>query len=161
MHGLVMADPAASATIHYAGLFDVDEQYYDFKSIKRTGDVPAKLGQAFGIFFSIQQDQDPMPVKIHQVIKNPEVTETNTLYFADGGRDFLAFSFDDPEEIVEGDWVFELWYGDHLLASSRFNVAKEHEVPSLEHDGAVASVCKRVIQTNKIRRVKICTPPTP
>lgn len=161
MHTLVMADQLVSATIHYAGLFDVDAQHYDFKSIKRTSEVPANLGQAFGIFFSIEQDQDPMPVKIHQVIKNSETTETEALYFADGGRDFLAFSFDEPAEIVAGDWVFELWHGENLLASSRFNVAKEHEVPPPEHDGAVTSVCKRVIKTNKIRRVKICTPPTP
>ena len=155
------ANQDVSAKIHYAGLFLLDEQHYDLQSVKQTTEIPAVLGQVFGIFLSIEHTLGREVVKIRQVIKNPSSEDVESLYFNDGAADFLAFGFDDPEELVEGEWVFELWHEDQKLAAQHFNVSKSYQVPAPEHDGAVASVCEMKRKTGTIRKIKVCVPPKP
>ncbi len=165
--GLLMFQMSAAASqdvaakIHYAGLFLLDEQHFEFKSVKETTEIPAELGQVFGIFLSIEHTMGREMIKIRQVIKNPSKETVDSLYFNDGAADFLAFGFDEPEEIVEGDWVFELWHDDQQLASQTFTVSKSFPVPAAVHDGAVASVCEMKRKTGTLRKIKICVPPKP
>lgn len=155
------ANQDVTAKVHYAGLFTVDEQFFEFKSVKRTTEIPAVVGQVFGIFLSIEHEKGNEIVKIQQVIKSPTTETTESLYFNDGAADFLAFGFDSIEEVVEGEWAFELWHDGEQLASQKFTVSTNFEVPSAQHDGEVASVCERKKRTNNIRRVKVCVPPKP
>jgi hypothetical protein len=42
-----------------------------------------------------------------------------------GNSTFHDYSLDDPWELVAGNWIFEIWYGNQKLVSQTFNVAKQ------------------------------------
>ena len=42
-----------------------------------------------------------------------------------GDTDFLGYMFNNDFELVSGEWVFQLWYGEKKLAEEKFRVIKK------------------------------------
>lgn len=155
------ADPAYSATIHYAGLFVAERRSADIQSIKRTDQVPASLGQVFGIYYSVEGEDPGTRIRVREVIRNSSSMESEKTPTLTGAGNILAYEFDEEKELIPGEWQFELWYEDALLASQTFNVATDIPIPTAQPDGVVVSVCRDYKPTGSLRTQRICTPPPP
>ncbi len=155
------ADSAYSANIHYAGLFTAERRSADFQSIKRTDQIPASLGQVFGIYYSVDGSRTGKRIAIREVIRNNSSEESEKTRIVTGAGNILAYEFDEEAELVQGEWQFELWHEGSLLASQSFNVARGIPVPAGQTDGVVVSVCEDQKRTGTLRTQRICTPPPP
>ncbi len=155
------ADSSYSARIHYAGLFSAERQSADIQSIKRTDQIPAALGQVFGIYYSVDGDRTGRRISIREVIRNNRTEESGKTRTVTGDGNILAFEFDQQAELVTGEWRFELWHLDTLLAAHTFTIAEGLPVPPAQTDGVVVSVCENVEQTGRRLTQKICAPPPP
>ncbi len=155
------ADSSYSASIHYAGLFTAERASADIQSIKRTDQIPAALGQVFGIYYSVAGKRQGSRLTIREVIRNSSSMESGKKRAIVGDGHILAYEFDEEEELIPGEWQFELWYEDTLLASETFTIARGIPVPAAQTDGVVVSVCEDYQQTGRRLTQRICTPPPP
>lgn len=154
---VALADKPIEAKIQYAGLFLVDDTSLDFRSVQETDQIPAELGQVFGIYYVLTRDSR-RPVRVREVIRNNDGATSERVLVVPDAANILAFGFDETEELIEGDWTFELYYEQTLLASQQFNISTQHPVPSGPLDGVVTSICKHEKRTGSHQRFKICEP---
>lgn len=100
---------------------------------KYTTEIPAVLGTTFGIQYLINGTPKGAGFKVISVILFPEpglvnprgrtyrksTEETTTLI---GKKSLYGYGFDEPWELVPGEWIFQIWHNDVRLAQKKFNV---------------------------------------
>jgi len=96
--------------------------------------VPAQIGRRFGFEYRVLGSPTGREVRLRGVwhIPAPGITNpTNGNTYRESARDFTVrigdtqvhgYGFDQPWEIVEGDWVLEIRQGETVLASRTFSV---------------------------------------
>ncbi|MBT4491987.1 MAG: DUF3859 domain-containing protein [Gammaproteobacteria bacterium] len=101
-----------------------------------TKTIPGKLGTNFGFQYSINTRPRGQKLQIRSVIRFPEpgvqkpggklyresVEKTEIII---GEHSLHGFGFDEPWEIVPGDWEFEVWYKKARLIRKTFTVVAE------------------------------------
>ena len=119
------APGTATGTLHVVG----DVTFYE-----KTTRVPARLGTRFGIRFVVVGSPAGQKVTLLQGWKLPPAglrnPKTGVLYFEEGSPTvktigeptMRGYSFDEPWELVTGDWTMELWSGNRKLLSKTFTV---------------------------------------
>lgn len=98
--------------------------------------VPAQLGIRFGFQYRLIGSPPGREARLRGVwhIPAPGITNpVNGNTYRESARDFTAligdtqihgYGFDQPWEIVEGEWILEIWHNERLLASRSFVVGK-------------------------------------
>jgi hypothetical protein len=113
-------------------LQDLDQ----FKLLKNTTNVPARLGLRFGFRYEILGPLTNVPITltmvgIHPPIRNPVTgrTETRNAYRLTSrvGSAYTSYSLDDASDLVPGPWTFEVWYGGKKLCEQSFLVVPDEE----------------------------------
>jgi hypothetical protein len=101
---------------------------------RQTDKIPAQVGIQFGFRFKLTNIPEARTVDLKTIVKHPpikneqgvierEYTLTTTLPVTDGFvSEVTGYSFDRPEELVAGVWVFEHWYLGEKLVSQSFTV---------------------------------------
>jgi hypothetical protein len=96
--------------------------------------VDAQLGIRFGFQYQLVGSPAGREVRLRGVwhIPAPGITNpANGNVHRESTREFTAvigdtqihgYGFDQPWEIVEGDWVLEIWHGERRLASRTYSV---------------------------------------
>mgnify|MGYP001422915668 CR=1 FL=1 len=96
--------------------------------------VPAQMGVRFGFQYRLVGSPAGREVPLRAVWQIPAPGITNPVngnIYRESARDFTAligdtqvhgYGFDHPWEIVEGEWVLEIWHGKRRLASRSFVV---------------------------------------
>ena len=107
------------------------------EQIEQTDKIPAKKN----VYFSYQYRLSNLPtsrpvVKLKRILIHPEITlpdgtvKTGTEYFIKGkvkrGEVFAfdGYAFNESYEMVEGDWVFQIWYENQKLVEQKFTSYK-------------------------------------
>jgi hypothetical protein len=114
------------------------------KIIQTTTTVPACIGVRFGAAFSVAGSPGGASADITEIFRFPPpgvnkpgaptpIPETRFVrrYAVGATVDQLWYEFDDPWELVPGEWTFELRDGDRLLASKTFTVVPSGRCPKL------------------------------
>jgi hypothetical protein len=103
--------------------------------LEQTDRIPAVLDKAFGFRFVVQgtpkgqavkmtfRNTFPSPIK-DAGTGQPRSSEEAVFTEEIGEESFHGFGFDHEEELVEGEWKMEVWYGDRKLAEQTFHVFK-------------------------------------
>ncbi len=98
--------------------------------------VPAQLGVRFGFQYRLIGSPQGREARLRGVWRIPDPGITNPVNgntYRESARDFTAligdtqihgYGFDQPWEIVEGEWILEVWHNERLLASRSFMVGK-------------------------------------
>lgn len=106
----------------------------EFKLLKSTTNVPARIGIRFGFRYEISGFPTNAPITLtmvgkHPPIKNPTTGETTTIdaYKLKSwvGRTYTSYALDDPSDLVPGRWTFEVWYERRKLCEQSFMVMAE------------------------------------
>ena len=98
-----------------------------------TTTIPAQLGTSFGIQYLINSSPKGASFPVTCVILFPEggLVNPRGRVFQDSSEDLTTvigrktiygYGFDEPWELVPGEWVFEIWHKDTRLARKTFNV---------------------------------------
>jgi hypothetical protein len=98
-----------------------------------TTNIPAQLGTSFGIQYLINSSPKGAAFPVTCVILFPEGGLVNPrgrvfqesseeLTTRIGRKTIYGYGFDEPWEMVAGEWVFEIWHKDTRLARKKFNV---------------------------------------
>ncbi len=98
-----------------------------------TSEIPAVLGTTFGIQYLINSSPKGGRIKVTCVIVFPEgglvdrrgriykkSTEKITTFI--GRKTLYGYGFDEPWELVPGEWTFQIWHNDVRLAQKTFTV---------------------------------------
>lgn len=107
----------------------------NFKLVQKTDTVVLKKGTTFGVRYETVGRPKGAKVKLTWVMRFPETglvdPKGQRFYVNEFARDhtvgeesFRAYSFDEPWEMVPGDWVFEFWDGPRKIGEQRFKVVK-------------------------------------
>jgi hypothetical protein len=106
------------------------------KLLRRTTDIPARLGAEFGLRFRIvgAPKGAKVPVKIVTIypgegLRNPKADKPTQREELNVDRSigrvlYESYHFDHDWELVPGTWSFEIWYEGRKLAEQKFNVTK-------------------------------------
>jgi len=98
-----------------------------------TTNIPAQLGTTFGIQYLINSSPKGGAFPVTCVILFPEGglvdsqgrtyrRSSEKLNITIGKKTFYGYGFDEPWELVPGEWVFQIWYKDTRLAQKKFTV---------------------------------------
>lgn len=107
------------------------------EQVEQTDKIPANKD----VYFSYQYRLSNLPtskpvVKLKRVLIHPEITlpdgsiKTGTEYFIRGkvkrGEVFAfdGYAFNESYEMVEGDWIFQIWYKNQKLVEQKFTSYK-------------------------------------
>lgn len=100
--------------------------------LRRTADIPAKLGLSFGFRYLIQGVPVGVKVPVEFVTLYPHpgihregkrlAERRYTMQIAVAVRNFASFQFDEFEELVPGIWIMEAWTAGRKLGEQRFCV---------------------------------------
>ncbi len=106
-----------------------------------TNEIPPQLGTGFGFQYVINSSPRGGRIEVKNVIRFPgeglkapggrvykESSENRRITI--GQRDFYGYAFDEPWEIVPGEWVFEVWHGEARLIRKTFTVLDSAEEES-------------------------------
>jgi len=108
----------------------------EFKLLKSTTNVPARMGVRFGFRYEILGTPTNAPITltmagIHPPIRSPVTgrTETRTTYSLRSrvGQAYTSYSLDDASDLVPGQWTFEIWYADQKLCEQSFWVVPDSQ----------------------------------
>ena len=106
----------------------------NFKLAVSTTDVPMQIGVRFGFQYRIVGSPLDARVTLRKVVVYPSAgivpAQTKQRIFRDdskltaviGAVEYTGYRFDDPWELVPGEWALQLWNGDRKLVEQRFNV---------------------------------------
>lgn len=104
------------------------------RPLERTNTIPGTLGTRMGLIFTMDSAYATPSYPYRNVLKFPPPGLTHPVTgkhaksyerISDckpGQECWTGFSFDEPWEIVPGDWVFEIWMGHTLLHRETFTV---------------------------------------
>ncbi len=99
--------------------------------IESTTRIPAKLGLGFGLSFSFNAPDGRSAMLTYHFLSPPRrdpatgrVVERQTMHGATspGGPHWIGFDFDEPWELVPGEWTLSILHGDRPLARRSFQV---------------------------------------
>jgi hypothetical protein len=117
-------------------LQDLDQ----FKLLKNTTNVPARMGIRFGFRYEILGTPANEPISltmvgIHPPIRNSVTgrTETRNVYSLRSrvGSAYTSYSLDDASDLVPGPWTFEVWYAGKKLCEQCFLVMPDSQSSNL------------------------------
>ena len=123
-------DSAPGTPTGKASIVDSPSFYSD------TSRVPAQLGIRFGFQYRLIGSPQGREARLRGIWRIPDPGITNPVSgntYRESARDFTAligdtqihgYGFDQPWEIVEGEWILEIWHNERLLASRTFVVGK-------------------------------------
>jgi hypothetical protein len=105
----------------------------DVQLVAETNTIPAKLGTKFGFRYRIVGDSWGAPVTIKVVTLYPPAgavsPKMGLIHTASllktariGASNAIAYSADEPWEMVPGVWTIQLWVGSKKLAERTFNM---------------------------------------
>jgi len=105
----------------------------DVQLVAETNTIPAKLGTKFGFRYRIVGNSWGAPVAIKVVTLYPPagavspkmglIHSASLLKTAHiGASNAIAYSADEPWEMVPGVWTIQLWVGSNKLAEQTFNM---------------------------------------
>ena len=115
--------------------------------VKSTERIPLIKGAQMYLQYRIKPFPDhPAYVDFRQVLKHPEMTlpdgsvsTGSDIPFkgkvsANQSIGYIGYGFDEEYELVEGDWVFEVWYQDKKLVEQKFTTywPNKEETATLE-----------------------------
>jgi hypothetical protein len=102
--------------------------------VKETDIIPAVMDTRFGFRCEIQSDDLGVTITLtkrnvfpESGLKNPDTGKI----FTEGSYDltsetgeirYIGYQFEEPWEIVVGQWTQQLWYEDQLLCSKSFHI---------------------------------------
>ena len=97
----------------------------------QTREVPARHGLAFGI--TLKQAEGPLLQGLEVKVTRPRETggisvERWPAWIGDAGTTTNFWVFDDPDEIAEGNWRFEISRGPEKLADVTFVVMNPSDI---------------------------------
>jgi hypothetical protein len=123
----VLTDQTNAAGVKLQGL---DE----FKLLKSTTNVPARIGIRFGFRYEILGTPTNAPITLTMVGKHPpmknattgkiEIRETYSLR-SWIGKTYTSNSLDEKSDLVPGQWTFEVWHQGKKLCEQSFLVVAE------------------------------------
>ncbi len=122
---------AIGVTVLDAGIFGRKRSDSSRPIMKSTTRIPAKLNTGFGVSFAFDAPAgEPVVLTFHCMtprLRDPntgKVTERYTLQMRtpQGGPHWFACDFDDPWELVPGEWAISIAHGDRVLSHERFEV---------------------------------------
>ena len=100
--------------------------------LRAATNIPARLGVRFGFRYALQGSPVGARVPIEIVMRYPHpgiprngrlVSEHRySVEMPIGAPQYTDFQFDEPEELVPGIWVMELWSADRKLGEQQFCV---------------------------------------
>ena len=103
-----------------------------FELVEQVDLISAKAGTTFGTSFSFNNLPENQKNQFRLVMKFPEMTDpdsgmTQTYYessevIKNGTTRFKGFTFEYDWELVKGEWIYQVYYKDTLLAEKSFNV---------------------------------------
>ncbi len=108
----------------------------DWKMEKPTTTIPMKLGTRFGVLFNLKGKPEGTKVKLRTItiypkqgLTNPKTGKTyhkNEFYFTYtiGGINGHLHGFDEPSEMVSGQWTFQIWDGNTKILEKAFTTYK-------------------------------------
>lgn len=107
--------------------------------IRETDRIPIKKDTILGYQYRLSNLPDTPTVQLRRILRHPEFRlpdgSVNT------GSDYIinkrvehneVFAYDvyalnENYEMVEGEWTFQIWYGDHLLVQQKFTTVHADE----------------------------------
>jgi hypothetical protein len=117
------------------GTYGIEHRLARANVIETTTTIPACIGTRFGIAFSVVGTPGAPPENIVEVYRFPPsglnkpglLSPIHESHFEraliSGNRDDgIFYEFDDPWELVTGEWTFEIRDGNRVLASKTFVV---------------------------------------
>lgn len=106
----------------------------DFRLIRATTNIPARIGTRFGFRYAIQGSPTNAPIVLtmvgeHPPMKDPRTgkTQTRDVYRLQSwiGHTYTSYSLDEPWELVHGNWRFEVWHDRRKLCEQSFLVGPD------------------------------------
>ncbi len=103
----------------------------EFKLLRSTTNVPARLGTRFGFRYEIIGTPTNAPIMLTMVGKHPPIKspktgklETTDTYRLRSwiGKTYTSNSLDEQSDLVPGQWTFEVWYEGRKLCEQSFQV---------------------------------------
>ncbi len=119
--------------IHDVGIFGGKRHDGSRPLIESTTRIPAKLGLGFGVSLSLNAPDGETVTLTYHCLSPPlhdptigQVVEQQTLQMAttQGGSYWFVFDFEEPWELVPGEWTIIIVDGDRQLARRSFQVYK-------------------------------------
>lgn len=98
--------------------------------------VPAEIGVGFGVWYDMSTRD---PGVIRTVVTHPPMGQDaikqeswdSVFGFTNDDRRYSGFSFEYPDELVQGRWSFRIFYGDALIAEQIFWVVPPETHPDI------------------------------
>ncbi len=124
---------------NYASTSGYVKEGGEVELVEQTARIPLEKNRLFGFKFRINGFNDKQSVQLKLVVTHPEITRPNgskssgysypvLLDVKDGIiENRSGYSLDHDYEMVEGEWVFELWYYKEKLVSQTFTTYKNAE----------------------------------
>jgi len=106
----------------------------EFKLLKNTTNVPARVGIRFGFRYEILGTPTNAPITLTIVGKHPPIKnattgkiETKDTYSLRSwiGKTYTSNSLDEESDLVPGQWTFEVWHGGKKLCEQSFLVVPD------------------------------------
>jgi hypothetical protein len=110
----------------------------EFKLLKSTTNVPARIGTRFGMRYEILGAPTNAPITVTMVGKHPPIKnlktgkiETKDAYRLRSwvGKTYTSYSLDQQSDLVPGPWTFEVWHEGKKLCEQSFMVVPDENNP--------------------------------
>ena len=117
----------------------------EFKLLRSTTNVPARIGTRFGFRYEILGTPTNVPITLTMIGKHPPIKnsttgkiETKETYHLKSwiGRTYTSNSFEDESDLVPGQWTFEVWYEGSKLCEQSFLVVLDDDKNASGKSGA-------------------------
>jgi Domain of unknown function (DUF3859) len=130
-YGIYSADLQSSQRDTQGVLQNVSQ---NFRLVTATTAVPAQIGTRFGFNYKVGGTPTGKTVSLKKVtvyppegLRSPNVAQSlkhsdTTVTPTIGQQSYAGYRFDDPWELVPGQWRMELWDGDRKVAEQTFTV---------------------------------------
>ncbi|MGO8926027.1 MAG: DUF3859 domain-containing protein [Limisphaerales bacterium] len=111
----------------------------EFKVLRSTTNVPARVGTRFGFRYEIIGTPTNAPIILTMVGKHPPIknSKTGKLETRDTyrlrswiGKTYTSTSLDEESDLVPGKWTFEVWHEGKKLREQSFHVVPDENKPS-------------------------------
>lgn len=120
----------------YSGKTPAIDTVSGIRFVDRTTEIPGSLGTNFGFQYRLNTTPKGQKVAIKSLIKFPEPglrhpsgrvyqESVEHKYIRIGEVSLHGYGFDEPWEIVPGEWSFEIWHGEARLIRKTFTVFEE------------------------------------
>ena len=111
----------------------------DFRLLRSTTNVPARIGVRFGFRYEILGTPTNAPITLTMVAKHPPIKnaqsgkmETQDTYPLNSwlGKTYTSNTLDEPSDLVPGQWTFEVWHQGAKLCEQSFQVVADEDKPT-------------------------------